>query len=83
MRDDVAKKKLCTYFTAVNNDNVLNRAVATAFRNILWSLSEHRMERILNGLTNLVDDSHALEHFSEHNLKRMSTREENIERLID
>ena len=40
------------------------------------------MERILNGLTNLVNDLHALNHFSEHNLKRMSIREEDIERLI-
>jgi hypothetical protein len=82
MSDDVANKKLCTYFTTVNNDNVLNRAVATAFRNILWSLSEHRMESILNGLTNLVDDTHALEHFSKHNLKRMSISEEHFEWLI-
>jgi hypothetical protein len=73
---------LHTYFTTVNNDDVLDGAVAAAFHNILWSLSEHRMERILNGLTNLVDDSHALEHFSEHNLKKMSIREESIERLI-
>ena len=35
MSDDVANKKLCTYFTTVNNDNVLNRVVATVFRNIL------------------------------------------------
>ena len=81
MRDDVWSKKLYTYFTAVNNDNVLNRAVATALRNVLWGLSEHRMERIINGLTNLVDDHHAVQHLSEHNLKRMSVREENIERI--
>jgi hypothetical protein len=74
-------KKLCTYFSTVNNDDVLNRAIITAFRNILWSLSEHRMERILkSGLTNFMDDNHALQHFSEHNLKRMSTREENFGR---
>jgi hypothetical protein len=71
MSNDVADKKLCTYFTTVNNDNVLNRAVITAFRNILWSLSENRMERILNELTNFVDDTHALEHFSEHTVKRI------------
>ena len=35
-------------------------------------MSEHRMKRILNRLTNLVDDTHALEHFSEYNLKRIS-----------
>jgi hypothetical protein len=82
MSDDATEKKLCTYFTTVHNDNVLNRAVATAFRNILWSLSEHRMERILNGLTNLVHDYHALEHFSKHNLRKVSRREEDFERLI-
>lgn len=82
MSNDVANKKLCTYFATVNDDNVLNWAVITAFRNILWSLSENRMERILNELTNFVDDTHALEHFSEHNLKRMSIREEEFERLI-
>ena len=82
MSEDVTNKKLCTYFTTFNNDNVLNRAVATAFRNILWSLSEHRTESILNGLTNLVDNTHALEHFSKHNLKRMSIGEENFKWLI-
>jgi len=40
------------------------------------------MERIFNGLTNLVDDTHALEHFSKHNLKRMSIGKEELERLI-
>jgi hypothetical protein len=41
------------------------------------------MERILNGLTNLVDDIHALDHFSKHNLKRISIREEGFERLFE
>jgi len=36
------------------------------------------MERILNGLTNLVDEIQALEHFSEHNLKRISIRGEDF-----
>jgi hypothetical protein len=44
--------------------------------------SEHRIKRILNGLTNLVDDIHALEDFSEHNLKRMSIREEDLETVV-
>jgi hypothetical protein len=37
---------------------------------------------ILNALTNLVDDTHALEHFPKHNLNKMSVAEEDFERLI-
>jgi hypothetical protein len=40
------------------------------------------MESISSGLTNLVDDTHALEHFSKHNLERMSIGGEEFERLI-
>jgi hypothetical protein len=72
-------KGLWTYFSTVDNGDVFNGAITLAFHNVLWSLSEHRTEKILNELTNLVDDTHALKDFSEHNLKRMSTREEDFE----
>ena len=36
-------------------------------------------KRYKNELTNLVDDTHALKDFSEHNLKRMSTCKEDFE----
>jgi hypothetical protein len=46
MSNDTAKRVVDTYFTTVNNDDVFNRAVTLPFRNVLWSLSEHHMEKI-------------------------------------